>query len=143
MTTQGTKRATETGRACFNHYQIEPGCPACARRAGQGASMAKRGGLIGRIYGVDYHRNGVAGAGFHVVTFAYREEPGAVFLATVFDAPGHVAVLRLAGGTDASKPGLADDADRALAEHFRGDNFEAELRAVIVAPYFVQAGGRR
>lgn len=94
----------------------------------------KRGGLVGQVYGVEYHRNGISGAGFHVVTFApgarMGEGSGAVFMATVFEARGHVAVLRLAGGTDGAS-GLADDADRAIEAHFRGDDFEPELRAAI------------
>lgn len=87
----------------------------------------KRGGLVGQVYGVEFHRNGISGAWFYVVTFAPGARMGegsdAVFMATVFEARGHVAVLRLVGGRD--------DADRAIEAHFRGDDFEPELRAIL------------
>lgn len=51
---------------------------------------------------VEYHRNGVGGAGFHTVVFTdyvtpeqhERDEPS-IFFAVVFESSGHVAVFEL------------------------------------------------
>ena len=69
---------------------------------------------------VAYHRNGVAGAPFHVALF--RDAEGRK-LATVFGEIGHIAVLDLdltAGGEI-----------RFGFNSFRGDVYEPLLRAVI------------
>lgn len=63
-----------------------------------------------------YHRNGVAGAGFHACDFALREgRSWRPMTAIVFEAAGHVAV------TDLAKP----------AARWRGDDFEPFLRRLI------------
>lgn len=71
------------------------------------------------------HRNGIAGAPFHVVTFHYREDgQHHHMVATVFDAPGHVAVLDVhATAQDAIAFGEGNS--------WRGDVFEDALRAAI------------
>lgn len=44
---------------------------------------------ITKVHEVAYHRNGIAGAGFHLIRFAWEDdgETGENFLATIFDAP--------------------------------------------------------
>lgn len=62
---------------------------------------------------INYHRNGINGAGFHVVRFADGER--ANMLACVFAEVGHVAVLDLDNLTDC----------------WRGDHYEADLRKAV------------
>lgn len=66
---------------------------------------------------IAYHRNGVAGAGYHQVGFSWTDHEATTWwlLAMVFPAANHVVVLNL------------DDAD----QQWRGDNFEVALREVI------------
>lgn len=70
------------------------------------------------ITGLQYHRNGCAGAGYYVAHFTWRHK-GERYIATaiVFDAPGHVAVTADAG-----------------AIGFRCEDFEPELRTFIASP---------
>jgi hypothetical protein len=61
---------------------------------------------------VAYHRNGVSGNGFHLVSFTHDSKAmGAV----VFEEPGDVAVFRLFG----------------IDDKYRGDLFESALREAI------------
>ena len=75
--------------------------------------------LIETVKAVDYHRNGVGGAGFHTVEFVGFDDTftgkDRDFVATIFDADGHVAVI------------TPDN----MEHHWRGDNFETELRAIV------------
>jgi hypothetical protein len=116
--------------------------------------------MIGRIVQVAYHRNGVGGAGFHAVIFEYddrrcicgafaslgvtgtgqdvcvnqRDEGHPPFqivttparmVASVFDEPGHIAVYRI---DYLGNPEIGV----AFGENsWRGDQYEAELRAAI------------
>lgn len=70
---------------------------------------------------VAYHRNGVSGAPFHVITFV---DDGKTMVGIVFDEPSHVAVFdqRLLGrGTIA------------FGENsWRGDRYEQALRRAII-----------
>jgi hypothetical protein len=72
------------------------------------------------IDSIELHRNGICGGPFHVVLFVDGNGP---MVGLVFDRPGHVAVLhrdRLAAG------------DIAFGSNsWRGDRYEAELRAAI------------
>lgn len=61
---------------------------------------------------VAYHRNGVAGEGFHVVTFTYQ---GGQFIAIIFGDRGQCAVV---------------GQDHPL-DPMRGDLFEDTLREII------------
>lgn len=85
--------------------------------------------LIGRVLKIAYHRNGIAGNGFYVVLFKpsgrYEGHP-TLFLATVFNEPGNIAVLALDSqrGLDNRIIGFADNS-------WRGDHFEPELREYI------------
>ena len=78
------------------------------------------------IKAITYHRNGVAGNGFHVVLFDGSHpdhEAGKNMVATVFPDAGNVAVL------DAD---LAAAGNIVFAQNsWRGDIFEADLRAAI------------
>ena len=69
------------------------------------------------VHGVRFHRNGIGGEGFHVVTFTYLASDGSAdaLLGVVFREDGHVAVLD------------PTDADR----RWRGDNFEDGLRRAV------------
>lgn len=80
--------------------------------------------LIASVQSVAYHRNGVAGEGFHVVTFTMRDgREGRPMVATVFATPGQVAVLDV---------GKLADGDVAFGSNsWRGDNFEPGLRQAI------------
>jgi hypothetical protein len=95
---------------------------------------------VARVLDVAFHRNGVGGAGFHVVLFKPapdlddRWHGDDVFMAVVFDAPGHVAVMRLSHrpqGEDDDPKGLADE--EIHANKWRGEHFERELRDAIDA----------
>lgn len=72
------------------------------------------------INAIDYHRNGVCGAPFHVVLFHDGESRK---LAILFDPEGHCAVL------DVEKLHSGDIAFR--SNSWRGDRFEARLRRAI------------
>lgn len=69
------------------------------------------------IHSCKYHRNGVAGAGFHAFRMSWRAD-GRRYTgsAILFDAEGHVAVT-----SDQGTP-------------FRCEDFEGELRAFIASP---------
>lgn len=70
------------------------------------------------------HRNGICGAPFHVVLFTFDHDGKTLnMVGVVFDAPGHVAVF------DNNK--LAEDVIAFTLNSWRGDNFEAPLRAAI------------
>lgn len=117
-----------------------------------------RGKLVSVVHQISYHRNGIAGAGFHAVLFDSTGEIcagchggdsigwvdglgnvvpcrncGATaletvtcrMLATVFDEPGHVAVVDVLKLSD-PKIGVAFGGNS-----WRGDRFEAELRQAI------------
>lgn len=73
---------------------------------------------------IDRHRNGVSGEPFYVVLFEDRAYPD-LFVATVFDEPGRVAVLSVEKLTDGNI---------AFGENsWRGDRYESALRAAIEA----------
>ena len=78
---------------------------------------AKSGRLA--ITQIARHRNGISGEPFYVVTF--RCPDNGPMIATVFEAPGHVAVLKL---------DLLPDVTFAV-NSWRGDHYEADLRAAI------------
>lgn len=70
---------------------------------------------------IAYHRNGIAGEGFHVVRFTHARQR---MLAIVFATPGQCAVL------DATL--LADNCiSMASGNAWRGDMFEPALRQAI------------
>ena len=87
--------------------------------------------MIGKVESIAYHRNGISGAPFSVVTFTHRvegEPKPRNMVAVVFDAPYHTAVFdRDALGAGAIAFGGTDDGQNS----WRGDNFDAELRAAI------------
>jgi hypothetical protein len=69
-----------------------------------------------------YHRNGVSGQGFHVVTFREEREP---MVAVVFEGEGQVAVFnreRLGNGRITSR-----------THGYRGEVYEPFLRKAIAA----------
>jgi hypothetical protein len=70
---------------------------------------------------VQWHRNGIAGAGFYALLFRDLDQE-ADMVATLFDAPGACAVLRV--------PDLSDP-DKGVTfgtNSWRGDYYEADLR---------------
>lgn len=93
-------------------------------------------------FDIHYHRNGISGEGFHVMTFKCHEvitkfkchevitnsfqgnsEDDSNMMAMVFEAPGHVAVFNM----DKLKEGVI-----AFFENsYRGDMFESQLRKAI------------
>lgn len=76
-----------------------------------------------KIKQIAYHRNGVSGLGFHAVLFAVRGKPSEPMLATVFDEPGAVSIIR----TD-----LIESVGVTFGENsWRGDYYENALRAAI------------
>jgi hypothetical protein len=78
---------------------------------------------------IAYHRNGIGGEGFYVVTFNYRESRVTGthhMVATVFETPGTVSVLDVDMLTQ-------DNIAFAGGNSWRGDVFEAELRQAITA----------
>lgn len=80
-----------------------------------------------KIERIEYHRNGISGAGFHVVTFIMTEgRQKQNMVAFVFEEPSYCAVIdrdllakNIIGMFDS--PGNA----------WRGDNFEPQLRKAI------------
>jgi hypothetical protein len=78
---------------------------------------------IQRIIDIDYHRNGICGAPFHVILFEDKGEEASRKVGIVFDSPYHVAVLDIAK--------LADGNITFGHNSWRGDVFELELRAAI------------
>lgn len=77
--------------------------------------------MITKIEGVAFHRNGISGAPFSVVTFVIREE-GQLrrMVGVVFDEPYHVAVF------DRDLIGQGDI--RFGHNSWRGDRYEDDLR---------------
>jgi hypothetical protein len=76
-----------------------------------------------RILAIDYHRNGIGGAPFHVILFEDRGEDGSRKVAVVFDEPWHTAVL------DVAKLAAGDIAFG--SNSWRGDVYEPALRRAI------------
>lgn len=92
--------------------------------------------LIRKIEQVAYHRNGISGQSFHVVTFRQFEDSVLTpdeqpkMVAIVFEGRGHVAVFnRELLGRGVIDFGLVEDGGNS----WRGDQFEDELRAAIRA----------
>lgn len=68
-----------------------------------------------RAFNVRYHRNGVAGNGFHACSFLYLRGKNTIEMrAAVFPEPGNVAVM-------------SND----IADRWCGDDFEKALRDAI------------
>ena len=80
---------------------------------------------IHRIIDIDFHRNGISGAPFHVILFEDKGDEASRKVGIVFQSPHHVAVL------DIGK--LADGNITFGQNSWRGDVFELELRAAITA----------
>jgi len=81
---------------------------------------------VGKIKVTDiaYHRNGVSGNGFHVVTFINKDgNKNMHMVAILFENRFDIAVLN----TDLLSAGVISSGENA----WRGDNFEPELRSEI------------
>lgn len=78
---------------------------------------------IQRIIDIDFHRNGISGAPFHVILFEDKGDEASRKVGIVFQSPQHVAVL------DVNK--LASGNITFGQNSWRGDVFEIELRAAI------------
>ena len=78
-----------------------------------------------KLHQLDYHRNGVCGAGFYAILFNDPEQPGGEgslynMLATVFDRKGHVSIINTA---------MLEDAGVSFGYNsWRGDHYEPQLR---------------
>lgn len=73
---------------------------------------------------VAYHRNGIAGEGFHAVRFRWETDRGIEnFVGTVFDGSGRCAVLSL--------DRIAESGVAFGDNSWRGDVVEPELRRAI------------
>ncbi len=70
---------------------------------------------------IQYHRNGIAGAPFHILTF--RDSSQGRMIGIVFEDPHRVAVLNL--------DKLASGDIAFGSNSFRGDVYESHLRAAI------------
>ncbi len=77
-----------------------------------------------RILEIAYHRNGCFGADFHSVLFYQTDRRQGVMHATVFAAPGHVAIHQVSMLSDK----VVGDGNK-----WRGDEFEDALRDAIHA----------
>lgn len=74
---------------------------------------------IRQVYGVNYHRNGVSGNGFHLVHFRDNSgKQGRKMFAVVFPEQGNVAVM-------------SEQNTGHRGDEYRGDYFEPELRQAI------------
>ncbi len=78
---------------------------------------------IQRIIDIDFHRNGISGAPFHVILFEDKGDEASRKVGIVFQSPQHVAVLDIAK--------LADGNIAFGQNSWRGDVFEIELRAAV------------
>jgi hypothetical protein len=76
-----------------------------------------------RVFNINYHRNGIAGAPFHAVVFRDRGVEGSRKVAILFEAPQHCAVL------DVDKLNQGDTAFG--SNSWRGDQYEPHLRKAI------------
>lgn len=82
---------------------------------------------IKRIEQIAYHRNGVCGVPFYAVIFTSKQDRKVErFVASVFPDSGCVSVI----GLDRA---LTTDGVTFSLNSWRGDHFEDELRAAIVA----------
>ncbi|MFO0942311.1 MAG: hypothetical protein U0930_16355 [Pirellulales bacterium] len=78
---------------------------------------------IQRIIEIDYHRNGISGAPFHVILFDDKGEQASRKLGIIFDAPHSVAVLDV---------NMLAQGNIAFGQNsWRGDVYETELRAAV------------
>lgn len=75
---------------------------------------------------LDYHRNGIAGDGFHVCLFTWKEDRATTrqMMAIVFDTPGCCAVLDMGEI-------MRGNIEFAGGNSWRGDHFEPYLREII------------
>ena len=73
-----------------------------------------------------YHRNGVSGEGFNVLTFNWSDEAktNRHMVAVVFEGQGQCAVLDI-------DELVEDNIEFAQGNSWRGDHFERELREAI------------
>jgi hypothetical protein len=76
-----------------------------------------------KIKEVDYHRNGVCGNGFNVVTFEDAMRKGRLMVGVVFDEPGSCAVF------DCEM--LGNGIIKFGVNSWRGDDYESALRNAI------------
>jgi hypothetical protein len=85
---------------------------------------------VKKVVQVQYHRNGVGGAGFTAVLFTSdaaghpSHTDNSLFLGIVHDEPGYCSVVRVEDLSDARGVTFG-------VNSWRGDNFEPELRAAI------------
>ena len=77
--------------------------------------------LIKTTEQIAYHRNGICGEPFYAVIFTSNDDKS--YLASVFEASGHVSVICL--------DLIADHGVTFGENSFRGDHFEDELRQAI------------
>jgi hypothetical protein len=75
------------------------------------------------VIAIDFHRNGIGGAPFHVVLFEDDVLEATRKLGIVFDSPDHVAVF------DTAKLAAGDIAFG--SNSWRGDQYESGLRLAI------------
>lgn len=82
--------------------------------------------LVKEVKQIEFHRNGVGGAGFYAILFiSHVDEKDSLMVATLFDEFGYCAVLRV--------PDLSD-IDKGVSfgvNSWRGDCFEPELREAV------------
>ncbi len=101
-------------------------CAMCNASAAESARIAEerhaaRDPAI-EVHEVAYHRNGIAGEGFHAVRFTDRES-GEPLVGIVFDAPMATAVLNVF---------KLFQGNITFGENsYRGDVYDAQLRAAI------------
>lgn len=78
-----------------------------------------------KIQQIAYHRNGSMGLGFHAVLFTVKGKPREKFLASVFEEPNAVSIIRL---------DLIEQHGVTFGENsWRCEHYEDELRAAIAA----------
>jgi len=76
--------------------------------------------LVTKVIAIDYHRNGISGAGFHVILFKSGKQK---MMGVVFEEGGYCAIF------DVNKL-TAGDIEFG-SNSWRGDNYEPELREEI------------
>jgi hypothetical protein len=76
-----------------------------------------------KVIAIDYHRNGIAGAPFHIILFEDAGDEGSRKVAILFDQPWHTAVL------DVARVAAGDIAFG--SNSWRGDVYEPALRKAV------------
>lgn len=101
------------------------------QRAAAAENLARKRAANVTRHEIAFHRNGMCGAPFYVITFTHKLTGARPMVAIVFSQPGACSVFdraKLGAGVIA----FGDGEHETDANAWRGDKFEDDLRAVVV-----------